>query len=74
MANQSLRISLFDDAVTHLYGDRFTAIETWGVNADFFSRKQPADRQRFESSLREPLLLPFNGDAKLGGLIVKRRK
>ena len=39
MADQSLRIGLFNDAVTHFDGDRFTAIETWGVNADFFPRK-----------------------------------
>ena len=39
MADQSLRIGLFDDAVTHFDGDRFAAIETWGVNANLFPRK-----------------------------------
>ena len=72
MADDSFRISLFNDAVTHFDGDGFTAIETRGVNANLFPRKQPADRQRFESSLREPFLLAVNADAKLGGLIVKR--
>ena len=72
MADQSFRIGLFNYAVTHFDGDRFTTIETWGIDANRFSRKQPADRQRFESSLREPLLLAFNADAKLSGLIVKR--
>jgi len=74
MADQSFRIGLLDDAVTHFDGDGFTAIETRGVDTDLFPRKQPADRQRFESSLREPLLLAVNGDAKLGGLIVERSK
>lgn len=44
MADQSFRIGLFDNAVMHFDDDRFTAIETWGINADLFSRKQPADR------------------------------
>ena len=74
MTYYSLRIGLFDDAIPHFDGDRFTAIKTWGVDADPFPRKQPADRQRFESSLREPLLLAINGDAKLGRLIVERGK
>ena len=39
MADQSLRIGLFDDAVTHFDGDRFTAIETGGVNANLFPGK-----------------------------------
>jgi hypothetical protein len=39
MADQSLRIGLFDYAVTHFNGDRFTAIETWGVDANRFPRK-----------------------------------
>jgi hypothetical protein len=39
MADQSFRIGLFDNAVTHFDGDRFTAIETRGVDADFFTRK-----------------------------------
>jgi hypothetical protein len=72
IADQSFRIGLFDDAVTHFDGDRFSAIETWGVDANLLPRKQPADRQRFEGSLREPLLFAFNGDAELGGLIVER--
>ena len=29
MADQSFRLGLFDDAVTHFDGDRVTAIETW---------------------------------------------
>ena len=74
IADQSCRIGLFDDAVTHFDGDGISTIETWGVDANPFPRKQPADRQRFESSLREPLLLAINGDAKLGRLIVERGK
>jgi hypothetical protein len=74
MADQSLRIGLFNDAVTHFDGDRFTAIETWAINANPFTRIQPADRQRFEGSLGEPFLLTFDGHTELGGLIVKRRE
>ena len=67
MADHAFRIGIFDDAVAHFDGNGLTAIETRGVDADLFARKQPADRQRFERSLREPLLLAVDGDAKLGG-------
>ena len=67
MADHSFRIGFFDDAVAHFDGDGLSAIKTRGVDADLFARKQPADRQRFEGSLRKPLLLALNGDAKLGG-------
>ena len=67
MTDHAFRIDLLDDAVTHSDGDGLSAIQTRGVDADFFARKQPADRQRFKRSLREPLLLTVNGDAKLGG-------
>ena len=72
MADQSLGIGLFNYAVTHFDGDWFTAIETWAIDAHLFPRKQPADRQRFESSLGEPFLFAFNGNPELSGLIVKR--
>jgi hypothetical protein len=67
MADHAFRIGFFDDAVPHFDGDGFAAIETRGVDADLFARKQPADRQRFERSLRKPLLLAVNADTKLGG-------
>jgi len=72
IADQSFRIGLFDYTVAHFNGNRFTAIEARRDDANLFTGEQPADRQRFEGSLREPLLLAINGDAKLGGLIVKR--
>ena len=39
MTDQSFRIGHFDEAVTHFDGDRFTTIETWGVDANLFPRK-----------------------------------
>ena len=63
-----------DDAVTHVDGDGLSAVETGGFDAHRFPRKQPADRQRLESSLGKPLLLALYGDAKLGGLIVEGGK
>ena len=39
MADQSFRIGLFDYSITHFDGDRFTAIETWGVDANLFPRE-----------------------------------
>ena len=72
MADQSFRIGLFDDAITHFNCDGFSTVKTRGFNADLFPWEKPADRQRFESSLCKPFLFPVNRDAKLGGLVVKR--
>ena len=71
MPDHPLGIGLFDDTVAHLDDDWFSAIEAGGLDADFFSWEQPADRQRFKRSLGKPLLLAVNTDPELGGLVVK---
>jgi hypothetical protein len=52
----------------------FPAIKTGKIHRHRLAGKKPADRQRFKSSLAEPLLLPVYGNAVLGGKIVERRK
>jgi hypothetical protein len=39
MADQSRGIGLFNYAVTHVDGDRFTAIKAWAFDAHLPSRK-----------------------------------
>jgi hypothetical protein len=74
IGNHFLRIGLQYHPIANFYMDRFTAIQTGRVYLYCFTRKKPADRQRFEGSLAEPFLLTVDGDAKLGGLIVEGRK
>jgi hypothetical protein len=71
ISDQILRIGLEYDPISDLNLDRITAIQTRGVDPDHFSRKQPADRQRLEGSLRRPLLLAVNSDSELRGKMVK---
>jgi len=50
----------FDHAVTCFNVDRFSAIQTRGIDLNGFAWKNPADRQGLETSLPEPFLLPIN--------------
>ena len=74
MADHPMGFGIFDDTVAHVDINRFSAIKAWGLDANLFTRKQPADRQRFERSLGKPLLLAVNADPELGGLVVEGRK
>jgi len=69
--HQTLRISPQDLPVADLHLDGLAAVKTGCIDLDYFAREEPADRQRFEPSLAEPFLLPFDGDAVLGGKVVK---
>jgi hypothetical protein len=59
-------------AVSEHHSEWFTAIETRKIYGYRLARKEPADRQRFKSSLAEPFLLPIYGDMVLGGKIIER--
>ena len=63
-----------DPAVTEHDLQRFTTIQTGKIHRYRFTREEPADRQRFESSLAEPLLPAVDDDAVLGGQVVEGRK
>ena len=63
-----------DLPVADLHAYREPAIKAGSVNLHHFTRKEPADRQRFEPSLAEPFLLAFDGDPVLGGEVVKGRE
>jgi hypothetical protein len=60
--------------VAHFHHHGFAAIQTRCINANRLAGEEPAHGQRFEPSLREPLLVAVDGDAVLRGLIVERRK
>ncbi len=66
--------SFLDDTILHFHSHWRTAIQARGINFDCFAWKKPADRQRFKTSLGEPLLFAVYSDAILGGKVVKRRK
>ena len=74
VAHDSIRFGLQDGAVLHFHVHRLAAVQTGCIDLHQLSGKQPADRQRFESSLAEPLLLAVDGNAVLDGQIVERRK
>lgn len=70
-----VRIALaFDDSISYNEAQGSAAIQTWSVDANGFSRKNPADRQGFESSLRKPLLLTVYGNPVLGRQVVEGSK
>lgn len=52
-------------AVPHLDPHGFAAVEAGGVDSDCLIREEPADRQRLEGSLAEPLLLVVDCDPVL---------
>jgi hypothetical protein len=65
MADNSLGLCCQNLPIPYLDAGGFSAVQTRGIDSDGFSRKQPADRQRFKRSLPEPLLLTINGEAEL---------
>jgi len=69
-----IRLGLDDFAVLDFHDDRLPTIQTGRIDANGFSRKEPADRQRLERSLAEPLLLAINRDAELILKAVERSK
>jgi hypothetical protein len=73
VSHKTRRVLLIQDLTILKYDlEGFTAIETGETDGYFLAREKPADRQRFKGSLAEPFLLPLDGDAVLGGEIVKR--
>ena len=69
--HRTFRFGILDYTVFHSHVDRGTAIETRCIDLDSFTRKEPTDRQRLESSLGEPFLLTLDSDPVLGGKVVK---
>lgn len=60
-----------DPAVPEHDLKRFTTVQTGEIHRYRFAREEPADRQRFESSLAEPFLPAVDGDAIMGGEVVE---
>ena len=66
-------VAIFDDPVLDLHPHGRTAIETRSIDLNGFAWEEPADRQRFITSLGEPTLAAIDSDAILGRKIVERR-
>jgi hypothetical protein len=54
------RILAYDDAISYFHTHGISAVQTRRFDHGCFSWKKPADRQRLESSLSEPFLLPVH--------------
>lgn len=65
IADHAGRLHAEDLFVTHLDGERLAAVEAGRVHTNKFSRKVPADRQRFKSSLGKPALIAVHRNAVL---------
>jgi len=74
MADQPFGLLGQDPAVLHLDSYGITAIQANRIDLYCLSGKKPADRQRLERSLTEPLLLAVNGQTVMGREIVERRE
>ena len=71
ISHKTLRFFQKNFPILDLHPDGLSAIKTWGIDPDLFAGKQPADRQRLETSLPEPLLLSIYCDPILCGEVVK---
>ena len=65
---------LYDIPISQFHNHRIAAIQTNAVNSDGLPWKQPANCQRFKSSLAEPYLLAVNGNPVLSRNITEGRK
>jgi hypothetical protein len=74
VSHDALWLCLLNRPVHHLHPDGSTAIQAGRIDPHAFSRKKPADRQRFEPSLGGPLLLAVDRDAVLGGDMAEGRE
>ena len=63
-----------DRSITDFDADGEPAIETRAIDTDRLSGEKPADRQRFNPSLGEPLLPAVDGYTIMGREVVERRK
>ena len=71
VADQPLRVLGHNRPVLHLYPYWLAAIQAHRIDSHRLTGKEPADRQRFEGSLAEPLLLPVDGQSVMGWQIVE---
>ena len=60
--------------IPHHHFHQVPTIKARSFDPDCLAWKEPADRQRFKSSLSEPLLLPVDRDPVLGWQVVERWK
>jgi len=74
ISHYSFRLGFLDRSVPHFNPNLRAAIQTGRFDLHRFSWKEPADRQRLESSLAEPFLLAVYSDAVLGWKVAKWRK
>ena len=74
ITDNGLRLDGEEFLILHFHYHRLPTIQTVGLKMHFLAGEEPADRQRFETSLGEPFLFTVYGDAVLGGLVVEGRE
>ena len=74
ISHDTFGLSVQNGSILHFHPERSTTIQTGRFNVDCLPWEKPADRQRFEPSLGEPLLLAVDRDPVLGGKIAERWK
>jgi hypothetical protein len=67
VSNSGERVSQEDPSIPHLNGNALVTVGAGTIDPDRFTRKQPADRQRFRSSMSEPFPLTVHCDPVLAG-------
>jgi len=72
--HETFGIGSNDLPVADLHSNREPTVETGSIDLNCFSGEEPADCQRFKTSLTEPFLLSFNGNSILSGKVVERGK
>jgi hypothetical protein len=67
-------LKAFDFSVANDDPHGFTTIQTGRIDLNSLTRKHPADRQGFKTSLGKPFLMPINRKTVLRRQVVERSK
>jgi len=71
IGGQAIRLRVKHYSITNFHFNVESAIQTWAIYTHRFSWKEPADRQRFKSSLAEPFLMAVDGYSVLSRQVVE---
>jgi hypothetical protein len=74
IGNQAFRLSVKHYSITNFHANGESAIQTRTIYTDRFPWEEPADRQRFKSSLPKPFLPAIDGYSVVSGKVVEGSK
>ncbi len=67
IGGNAFRIGMKYAPISNFYANGEPTVETRAIDANRLTWKKPADRQRFKTSLAEPLLLTVHSNPVLSG-------